>query len=65
MESLNSYVRARTYSQITVLVLDVQETDAKNRTSTNSASDLTNPLEIVKKTFQAFESINSDVRAKI
>ena len=43
---------------------DEQETDTKNRTSRNSASDLTNPLEMVKKTFQAFESLNSDVRAR-
>ena len=29
---------------------DEQETDAKNRTSTKLASQLTNPLELVKKT---------------
>ena len=28
------------------------ETDAKNRTSTNSASKLTNPLEVLRKTFR-------------
>ena len=44
---------------------DEQETDAKNRTLTNSTSELTKPLEIVKKTFHAFESISSDVRARI
>ena len=35
-----------------------QQTDAKNQISTNLASKLTNPLEMVKKTFQAFESLN-------
>ena len=44
---------------------DEHETDAKNWTLTNSVSDLSNPLEMVKETFQAFESINSDVRARI
>ena len=44
---------------------DEHETDAKNQTLTNSASELTNLLEMVKKTFHAFESINSDVRARI
>ena len=44
---------------------DEHETDAKNRTVTNSAAELTNPLEMVKKTFHAFDSINSDVRARI
>ena len=48
-----------------ILGQDTHETDARNRTLTNSASELTNPLEMVKKTFQAFESINSDVRARI
>ena len=43
---------------------DENEIDAKNRNITNSTSELTNPLEMVK-TFQAFESINSDVRARI
>ena len=38
------------------------ETDTKDRTLTNSASVLTNPLEMVKKPIQAFESLNSDVR---
>ena len=36
----------------------------ENRTSTNSASDLMNPLEMVKKTCEALELLNSDVRAK-
>ena len=44
---------------------DEHETDAKNRTLTNSAYELTNLLEMVKKTFHAFESISSDVRARI
>ena len=58
-ESLNSNVRARTKAQITILGQDEQETDAKNRNSTNLASQLTNPLQMVKKTFQAVESLNS------
>ena len=37
----------------------------KNRTSTNLDSELTNPLEMVKKSFQAFKSLNSDDRARI
>ena len=40
------------------------ETNAKNRTSRNSASELTNPLEMVKKTCQDLESLNSDVWAR-
>ena len=43
---------------------DEPETDLKNRTSTNSDSELKNPLEMVKKSIQAFESLNSDVRAR-
>ena len=43
--------------------LDEHETDAKNRTSTNSASDLTN-LRNGKKTCQALESLNFDVRPR-
>ena len=31
-------------------------------TARNSASELTNPLEMVKTTWQALESLNSDVR---
>ena len=49
LESLNSDVRARSEAQITILDIDEHETDTKNRTSTNSASDLMNPLEMVKK----------------
>ena len=65
MESLNYDVRARIYSQITILVLDEHETDVKNRTLTNSASELTNPLELVKKTCHSLESLNSDFRSRI
>ena len=36
------------------LSLDEHETDTKNRTSTNSASELTNPLEMVKKNMTGF-----------
>ena len=49
MELLNYDVRATIYAQITIFVLDEHETDAKNRTLTNSASELTNPLDMVKK----------------
>ena len=43
---------------------DEQETDMKNWTSMNSASQLTNPLEMVKKPIEAFESLISDVQAR-
>ena len=33
---------------------DEHETDAKNRTLINSASELTNPLEMVKKNMSSF-----------
>ena len=49
LESLNYDVRARSYAQITILVPDEHEKDAKNWTLTNSDSELTNPLEMVKK----------------
>ena len=49
LELLNYDVRARIYSQITIFVLDEHETDAKNRTLTNSGSELMNPLDMVKK----------------
>ena len=49
LELLNSDVRARSSSQITILGKDEHERVTENRTSTNSASDLTNPLEMVKK----------------
>ena len=64
MESLNYDFRPKSYAQITILGQDEQETDLKNWTLTNSASKLTNPLEMVKKAIQAFESFNSDVRAR-
>ena len=48
-ESLNSDIRARSLAQITILGQDEHETDAKNRTSTNLASQLTNPFEMEKK----------------
>ena len=40
--------------QITILGQDEQETDAKNRTSTNFASQLTDPFEMVKKNISGF-----------
>ena len=49
---------------MTMLGQDEKETNAKNRTSTSSASELTNPLKMVKKTFQTFESLNFEVRAR-
>ena len=52
LESPNYDVRARTYGQITMLGQDEQETDTKNCTSTNSASELTNPLKMVKNQFR-------------
>ena len=48
-ELLNLDVRARSSAQITILGQDEQETDAKKRSSWNSASEITNPLEMVKK----------------
>ena len=48
-ELLNSIDRARSQAQITILGQVEQEIDAKNGTSTNLASQLTNPLEMVKK----------------
>ena len=64
-ESLNYDVRARIYAQITILGQDEHETNAKNRTLTNSASELTNPLEMVKETCNSMESLNSDFQATI
>ena len=43
---------------------DEHEADTENRTSTNSATDLTNTLEMVEKTCQALEYLNYDVRAR-
>ena len=48
-ESINSDIRARISAQITILGQDEHETDAKNQSLTNSASEITNPLENVKK----------------
>ena len=48
MELLNSDLRARISAQNTILGQDEHETDTENRTSTNSVSELTNPLEILK-----------------
>ena len=56
IDSINSDVRARIYAKITILGQDEHKTDAKNRTLMNSAFELTNPLEMVKKTFQAIDS---------
>ena len=63
-ESLNSDVRAWSQAQLTILGQEEQETDAKNRTSRNLASEITNPLQMEKKTYMAFESLNSDVRPR-
>ena len=53
-ESHNSDIRARSEAQITILGQDEHETDAKNRTSTNLAAQLTNPFEMVKKNNSGF-----------
>ena len=47
-----------------ILGLDEHKTNAKNQTSRNLASELTNPLEMVKKTCQALKSLNSNVLAR-
>ena len=64
LESLNSDVRDRSQVGITMLGQDEHETDTTNQTLTNSASEFTSLLEMVKKPIQAFESLNSDVRAR-
>ena len=65
LELLNYDVRVRSKAQTTILGQDEHETDTENRSSTDSASELTNPLEMVKKkTCLAFELLNSDVRAR-
>ena len=64
MESLNSDVRDRSEAEIMMLGQDEHETDTKNKTLTKSDSELTNPIEMVKKPIRAFESLNSDVRAR-
>ena len=43
---------------------DEHETDAKNWTLTNSAAELTNPLEMVKKTCQALGQDEHETDAK-
>ena len=55
LELLNYDVRAWISAQITILGQDEEEKDAKNRTLTNSASELTHPLEMVKKNMSVFE----------
>ena len=61
-ELLNSDVRARNQLEMTMLGQDEHETDTKNRISTNSTYELMNTLEMLKKTCQALESFNFDVR---
>ena len=63
-ESLNSGVRARSWAHLMIVGHDEQETDAQKRSLRNSASKLMNPLEMVKKTYKAFESLNFDVRTR-
>ena len=48
LESLNFDVGDRSLVHITMLGQDEHETYKKNRNSTNSASKLSNPLEMVK-----------------
>ena len=56
LESLNSDVRDRSRVEITMLGQDEYETDTKNWNLTNSASELTNPLEMVKNQFRVLNS---------
>ena len=56
LESLNSDVRDRSYVEITILGQNEHETDTKNRSSTNSAYELTNPLKMVKNQFRLLNS---------
>ena len=49
LESLYSDVLDRSQLEITMLGQDEHETDTKNRTSTNSDSAITNPLQMVIK----------------
>ena len=49
LESFDSGVRVRSKAKITILDLVEHETNAKNRTSRNLDSELTDPLEMVKK----------------
>ena len=50
--------------QNTMLGHDDHETGTKNRTLTNSDSELTYTLGMVKKSIQAIESLNSDIQAR-
>ena len=61
-ESLNFEVRGRSLSQIRILSQGEKDRDAKIRAARNSSSEITNPLEMVKKTCPAVDSLNSDVR---
>ena len=54
LEPFNSGVRAKSQAQITILGLDEHETNAKNQTLTNSAFELTNHFEMVKKNMSGF-----------
>ena len=54
LELLNSDIRDRNMLEMTILGHEEHETDTKNRTSTNSASELTNPLKMVKKNNSGF-----------
>ena len=53
-ESLNSDARDRSWVEITKLGQDEHETNTKNQSSTNLASEVTNPLGMVKKTNSGF-----------
>ena len=48
-ESLYFEVRARSQSQITILSLDEKDIEAKDWAAKNSASEIMNPLKMVKK----------------
>ena len=43
---------------MTILSQDEKDTDAKSWAARNSSSEITNPLEMVKKTCQAVDSLN-------
>ena len=53
-ESLDFDVRARGYPQITIFDQDEHITDAKNRISTNLASQVKNPILMVKNNMSGF-----------
>ena len=52
---------------MTMLGQDEHETDTKNRLSTNSASELTNPLKMVKKQYRFLNCsiLMSEVSSKL